>query len=115
MFAVPLSLPGGAISMPLLLTVASTSPSTTSTSQSDISTPLSLMLMPTNNLLGGASGTLAIGRDCGVREAGGLAGVEEAEADDSRAATGLLSRGGTPGVDGRTVLVFCAPVLLLAP
>jgi len=39
----------------LLCTVASTWPSMTSTSQSEISTPLSLMLTPMNNLLPGAS------------------------------------------------------------
>ena len=60
MFAVPVKLPGLATSITLLLTVASTWPSTTSTSQSEISTPFSLMLTPTNSLLvAGSDGSAA--------------------------------------------------------
>src|SRR5436305_915103 len=45
--------------MALLFTVASTSPSTTSTSQSEISTPFNLIFGPTQSLLPGVSGPIA--------------------------------------------------------
>src|SRR5690349_18816098 len=62
MTAVPVNVPGLEISITLLLIVASTWPSMTSTSQFEISTPLSLMLTPTNSLLPATSS----GDGCGA-------------------------------------------------
>src|ERR1700681_4924484 len=49
--AIPLSVPGWAIFIAVLLTVASMWPSTMRMSQFEISTPLSLMFGPTESLL----------------------------------------------------------------
>ena len=73
MFAVPLKRPGFAISITLLVIVASTLPSITRTSQLLISTPLRLMFGPIDSLLPGVS--VAGGRACadsaGTRGLGG--------------------------------------------
>jgi hypothetical protein len=84
MSAVPLSVPGFAICIALLCTVASTLPSMTRTSQSEMSTPLSLMLTPTCSLLPGGSapdaGAVAAGGgDASV--AGGAGGATETLCD----------------------------------
>src|SRR5260221_13934731 len=65
MTATPFSVPGLAICIALLFTVASTCPSTISTSQSEISTPRSLMLGPMKSWLPGVSAPMARVSDSG--------------------------------------------------
>src|SRR4029453_5605796 len=107
----PFSVPGCAICIALLLTVASTSPSTTRTSQSEISTPLSLIFGPTHSLLPGVSGPITGGEES--------FSTEDERAVDSGAcgALGVCSRAeGIAGDAGRGVAVtpqglFSCPVI----
>src|SRR5512144_2457575 len=89
MSAVPFSVPGSAISIMVLRTVASTLPSIESTSQSVISTPFNLMLMPIESLLpgvgAGVEGALAAGAGAGAAAAVGAGDVGTVGAGTSRA------------------------------
>ena len=94
MIAVPFSVPGIAISIALLCTVASTWPSMTSTSQSEMSTPFNLMLTPTASLLVGGSARCSAGGGCTaastVSTAGSAGeGLREADAPGCAAAREL--------------------------
>src|ERR1700676_1639918 len=87
--AIPLSVPGWAIFIAVLLTVASMWPSTTRMSQFEISTPLSLMFGPTESLLPTVSAMSVAGAELSLV---GVAGVTELFSvgmggrDDDRAA-----------------------------
>src|SRR6202140_4562415 len=87
--AIPLSVPGWAIFIAVLLTVASMWPSTTSMSQFEISAPLSLMFGPTESLLPAVSAISGAGAELsfiGVARVTGLFSVGMGGRDGNRAA-----------------------------
>src|SRR6185295_13539499 len=102
-----LSVPGLAISIVLLLTVASTLPSITRTSQFEISTPFSRMFTPMNNLLPAESALSA----AEVALLGAAAGVE------GRCAGGVWSRGteAGEGMESRVVGTLGGSGLVVTP
>src|SRR5438552_12624938 len=93
--AIPLSVPGWAIFIAVLLTVASMWPSTMRMSQFEISTPLSLMFGPTESLLPAVSAISGAGAwlsFAGVSGVTALFSVGMGGGDDERAAVPPVPR-----------------------
>ena len=89
-------MPGFAISIALLWTVASTWPSITSESQSVISTPLSLMFTPTKSLHSGMSPSAGLGAGVPAAVVAGGGGAVGREAPAASLPPGARGRAPPP-------------------